>query len=211
MNQDEKMNPDTIREKFGDDYIADEQTFIMGIDQRFTSHFADRFKGRTVLETCTGAGFTTISLARSAKHVFTIEINTSHQEQAIRNVKKAGLSHHVSFIHGSVLDQRILEKLPSIDAAFIDPDWAVTGPDHIYRFINSNTQPPADKVLEKTLALTKNVALVLPPSIDTEELGSLPEHEREKLYLEDERHELFCLYFGALVENYGETEFHVPV
>ena len=210
MSQDEKMNFNTIREKFGDDYIADEQTFIMGIDQRFTSHFADRFKGRTVLETCTGAGFTTISLARSAKHVFTIEINTSHQEQAIRNVKKAGLLHHVSFIHGSVLDQRILEKLPSINAAFIDPDWAVTGHDHAYRFINSNTQPPADIVLKKISGITENIAIVLPPLIDTKEFDHLPEHEREKLYL-GEHLELFCLYFGALVENYGETEFHVPV
>ena len=204
------MNSNTIREKFGDDYIADEHTFIMGIDQRFTSHFADRFKGRTVLEACTGAGFTTISLARSAKHVFTIEIDTSHQEQAIRNVKKAGLLHHVSFIHGSVLDQRILEKLPSIDAAFIDPDWAVTGHDHAYRFINSNTQPPADIVLKKISGITENIAIVLPPLIDTKEFDHLPEHEREKLYL-GEHHELFCLYFGALVENYGETEFHVPV
>ena len=210
MSQDEKMNSNTIREKFGDDYIADEQTFIMGIDQRFTSHFADRFKGRTVLETCTGAGFTTISLARSAKHVFTIEINTSHQEQAIRNVKKAGLSHHVSFIHGSALDPRILEKLPSIDAAFIDPDWAVTDPDHTYRFINSNTQPPADIVLKKISGITENIAIVLPPLIDTKEFDHLPEHEREKLYL-GKRHELFCLYFGTLVKHYGETEFHVPV
>ena len=210
MNQVEHMNPDTIRKKFGDDYIADERTFTMGIDQRFTSHFADRFKGFNVLETCTGAGFTTIPLATKAKHVFTIEIDKSHQEQAVRNVKKAGLLHHVSFIHGSILDQHIVEGLPSIDAAFIDPDWAVTGPDHVYRFINSNTQPPADKVLKKIFALTKNVALILPPLIDIKELDNLPEHEREKLYL-DENHELFCLYFGALVENYGEAEFHVPL
>ena len=40
----------------------------MGIDQRFTNHFAERFVGLNVLETCTGAGFTTLSLARTAKH-----------------------------------------------------------------------------------------------------------------------------------------------
>jgi hypothetical protein len=54
------MNSKSIRKKFGDDYLANEHTFIMGIDLGFTSHFARRFEGHNVLETCTGAGFTTI-------------------------------------------------------------------------------------------------------------------------------------------------------
>lgn len=59
----------------------------MGIDHRFTAHFAERFKGLNVLETFKGAGFTTISLARTAKSVFTVEINKSIQEQTIENVE----------------------------------------------------------------------------------------------------------------------------
>jgi hypothetical protein len=203
------MNPIAIREKFGDDYTADERTFKMGIDQRFTAHFAERFRGRNVLETCTGAGFTTISLAKTAKHVYTVEINNSHQKQAIGNVKKAGLLSHVSFIHGSILDQGLLDNLPAVDSAFIDPDWADTGPDHVYRFIRSNTQPPADTLLNKIFEITGNVAIVLPPFLDVKDFSTLPEHEREKLYL-GESHELFCLYFGKLIQSIGETEFRVP-
>ncbi len=203
------MNPNAIREKFGDDYIADERTFMMGIDQRFTAHFAERFRDHYVLETCTGAGFTTISLAKTAKHVYTVEINKSHQEQAIRNVKKAGLLSHVSFIHGNILDQGLLNNLPPVDSAFIDPDWAVTGPDHVYRFIQSNTQPPADTLLNKIFEITENAAIVLPPFLNVKEFSSLPEHERERLYL-GENHELFCLYFGKLIKSIGETEFRVP-
>ena len=105
------MNPNAIREKFGDDYIADERTFTMGIDQRFSAHFAERFRNLRVLETCTGGGFSTIPLARTAKHVFTVEIEKSHQEQAIHNVGRAGLSNHVTFILGSILDQRLLNNL----------------------------------------------------------------------------------------------------
>jgi 16S rRNA G966 N2-methylase RsmD len=202
------MNQNAIREKFGDDYIANEQTFKMGIDQRFSVHFAERFKNLRVLETCTGAGFSTISLARTAKHVFTVEIKKSHQEQAIRNVGKAGLSDYVTFIHGSILDQGLLNNLPSVDAAFIDPDWAVTGPDHVYCFIRSNTHPPADALLYMIFQITENVALVLPPFLDVKEFDSLPEHEREKLYLGDS-HELLCLYFGELITSVGETEFRV--
>jgi SAM-dependent methyltransferase len=204
------MNPNAIREKFGDDYIADEHTFNMGIDQRFTTHFAERFTGFSVLEACTGAGFTTISLARTANHVFTVEIDKSIQKQAVANVEKAGLSNKVSFYHGSILDQGLLNNLPSVDTTFIDPEWASTGPNHVYRFIDSNTQPPADTVLSKLFKITENVAIVLPPFIEVQEFNNLQEHEREKLYL-GESHELVCLYFGKLIKVFGETEFSVPV
>ena len=203
------INPFSIREKFGDDYVADECTYIMGIDQRFTKHFAERFIGLNVLETCTGAGFTTISLARTARYVFTVEIDESNQEKAITNIEKAGLSPNVSFIYGSILDPNILKGLPAIDAVFIDPDWAVMGPNHKYRFQQSNTQPPADVVLKNMLELTDNVAIILPPMINVEEFESLRNHECEHLYL-GESHELFCLYFGDLKRCSGKSEFLVP-
>jgi len=202
------INPNAIREKFGDDYIADERTFIMGIDQRLTRHFAERFIGHNILETCTGAGFTTISLARTAKHVITVEIDESIQKKAISNIKKAGLSAKVSFLLGSILETEIIKRIPKVDAVFIDPDWAVTGPDHIYRFQQSNTQPPADLVLRNMLKLTDNVAIVLPPFIPVEEFEGLPKHELEKIYL-GESHELYCLYFGDLIRSSGKSEFRV--
>lgn len=205
-----EINPNVIREKFGDGYMADERTFIMGIDQRFTKHFAERFIDLNVLETCTGAGFTTISIARTAKHVFTVEIDEANQKKAISNIEKAGLTSKVTFIFGSILESETLKKLPTVDAVFIDPDWAVTGPDHEYRFQRSNTQPPADLVLRNMLKITDNVAIVLPPFIMVKEFEGLPKHEREKLYL-GESHELYCLYFGELKRFVGETEFHVEI
>jgi hypothetical protein len=71
------MDQESIRQKFGDDYFVDERTFIMGIDQRFTTHFAKRFVNLNVLETCTAVGFKTISLAKTAMHAFTVEIEQS--------------------------------------------------------------------------------------------------------------------------------------
>jgi len=203
-----EINPNAIREKFGDNFIADERTFIMGIDQRFTKHFAERFKGLNVLETCTGAGFTTISLARTAKHVFTVEIDDATQKIAMKNIEKAGLSSNVSFLRGNILEAETLKRIPEIDAAFIDPDWAVTGPDHKYRFQRSNTEPPADTVLREMLKITGNVAIILPPFVEKKEFDGLPKHEREKLYL-GESHELYCLYFGCLIRSLDETEFRV--
>lgn len=155
-----------------------------------------------------GGGFTTISLARTANHVITVEVDKSIQKKAMSNIKKAGLSAKVSFLLGSILEMETIKKIPQVDAVFIDPDWAVTGPDHLYRFQQSNTQPPADLVLRNMLNMTDNVAIVLPPFISVEEFEGLPEHEREKLYL-GESHELFCLYFGDLIKSLGETEFRV--
>lgn len=104
-----------------------------------------------------------------------------------------------------ILDERIWGGLPPVDAAFLDPDWAVTGPDHFHRFVRSSTRPPADALLDRTLRATRNVAIVLPPRLDLHELDALPAHERQKLYL-DESHELYCLYFGDLAVSLGETE-----
>ena len=92
-----KINLGVIREKFGDDYVADKRTFIMGIDQRFTKHFAERFIDLNVLETCTGAGFTTLSLARTAKHVYTVENDDENQKKPSTISKKQGL-HQMSLL-----------------------------------------------------------------------------------------------------------------
>jgi SAM-dependent methyltransferase len=197
-----------IRSKFGDDYIATEVTFRLGIDIRLARAMAERFAGRRVLETCTGAGFTTIALAETAAHVVTIEVNPVHQAQARANVQRAQLLHKVTFILGDAMSDQVPHLSASVDSAFLDPDWAVTGPDHVYRFRHSNMRPPVDALLEKVFRRTSDVALVLPPDIDVQEIECLLEHERQSLYLEG-HHALYCLYFGSLMRRAGKSEFHV--
>lgn len=199
------MERNAIRAKFGDDYNADDKTYLMGIDRRLTEHFAGRFRGRRVLETCTGAGFTVLALARTAERVVTVEIDPVHQAQARENVELAGVADRVKFVLGNALDDRTLCACLPFDSAFLDPDWAVTGQEHVYRFRNSNTRPPADELLQKVLGMTPDVAIVLPPFIDLSELNDLPSHERQRLYLDGEL-ALFCLYFGSLARADGETE-----
>ena len=101
------MGTEEIRNKFGGDFIADDKTFKMGIHRRFTSHIAGRFSGKTVLETCSGAGFSTISLAETAAKVISVDIKKDHLEQAKGNVEKADRSENVIFIHGDVLDEKL--------------------------------------------------------------------------------------------------------
>lgn len=202
------INPLDIRAKFGGDYWATERTYRLGIDLRITRCIAARFVGRVILETCTGGGFSTIALAQVAKHVVTIEIDSEHQAQARHNIAQAQLLDRVTLIAGDCLSEAVLSQVGHVDAAFLDPDWAVTGPEHVCRFRESNMRPPADVLLSRALALTREVAMILPPSIDLQELAALPAHELQSIYLEHE-HALYCLYFGALAAVVGATELHV--
>lgn len=197
-----------IREKFGTEYEADDNIYTMGIDRRFAGEIARRFRGRMVLETCTGGGFMTIALAREAGHVYTVEIDPRHQAMAKANVAIAGLDHRVSFILGDVLGEGTIDRSVRCDAAFLDPDWAVTGEDHVFRFRSSNTRPPADILLDAALELTPNLALVLPPAIALPELDGLPDHELQKLFIGDS-HELYCLWFGDLKGSGAVTELRI--
>ena len=202
------MNKEKIANKFGEYYIADDMTFLMGIDIRFADHLAFRMKDRIVLETCTGGGFTTIALANYANHVYTVEIDSLRIKDAERNAEIAGVENKITFINNDILSKEIDKAIPYIDAAFLDPDWAVSGPDHEYRFRNSNTRPPSDLLLNLIFLKTRNVTLIQPPFVDPEEFKHLPPHECEKLYLNGQ-HELFCLHFGDLANIIGDSEHRV--
>ena len=202
------MDRETIRAKFGGDYFAADATYRMGLDARFASHIADRFTGRVVLETCTGGGFTTIALARRAAHVFSVEIDPERQKEAMRNAAIAGVGDHVTFIRSDIFDVKIDSLAKRIDAALIDPDWSDTGSNHVYRFLDSNTQPPSDWILEYLGDYTENITLVQPPFVDKREFEQLLPHELESLYMSGKQ-ELFCLYFGELRRMTGNTEFRI--
>jgi len=195
------MNRKKVVKKFGDNYIVDGYSYVMGIDIRFADHLALRFKNKIVLETCSGAGFTTISLAKYAKHVYSIEIDRSRLEKAKQNSKIAGLDNKITFINGDITAKKTLNLIPKIDAAFIDPDWTVKGYCHTYKFINSNTNPQSDKLINLISEKTNNITLIQPPYIDKAEFKELPPHECEYLFLNN-HHELYALHFGELAKDY---------
>jgi RNA cap guanine-N2 methyltransferase len=200
------MDKERIIAKFGADYLANDRSYRMGIDVRLANHIAERFKGRVVLETGTGGGFTTIALARNAVHVFSVEIDAERQMEAKRNAAIAGVGKNVTFIRADIFDVEIEVLSKRIDAALIDPDWADTDGGQVYRFVDSTTQPPSDWILDYLADYTDNITLVQPPFIDEHEFEHLLPHELEKLYLSG-THELYCLHFGKLLRTIGKTEF----
>ena len=202
------MDKEKIIAKFGAHYFADDYSYIMGIDKRFTNHLSQRFYNKVVLESCSGAGFSTIVLAKYAKHVYSIEIDDARLAQAKKNAQIAGVESKITFIRGDVTSPKILDMIHGVDAAFIDPDWALRGNNHIFRFINSNTQPPSDILLDLIHKKTPNITLVQPPYIDKNEFYELASYECEYLYLNG-KHELYCLHFGDLAKRIGTSRFDV--
>ncbi len=202
------MDKKAVISKFGANYRANKLLYKMGIDYRFADHIAKRFIDRIVLETCTGGGFTTIALAKKAKHVFTIDIDAERLKDAQYNVSLAGLAGKVTFICNDIFKVDIKSLPQTIDSSFIDPDWADTDQKHVYRFAKSTTRPPSDSVLDFILRYTSNVTLVQPPFIKEEEFCNLEKHELEKLYLAG-NHELYCIHFGELAETVGNSQFMI--
>ncbi len=197
-----KIEKERILEKFGGEYQADNETFIMGIHYLLGDYIARRFKGyNTILDTCCGAGFMSIALAKYVNQVIAVEIEPKHLEQAKNNVKVGNVSPKVKFILGDILRKETLNKIPKINGAFLDPDWAIPGElktTHASKL--SNMQPPAEKLFTETNKLTRNIALRLPKEIDLSELKNLPPHELEKIYLNDE-FKFYCAYFGELTNK----------
>jgi len=205
------MDKDKIFQKFGNkEYQVNENTFIMGIHHLLGEHIAKRFEGyNTILDTCCGAGFMSIALARYVNQVIIVDINQNHLEQANNNVKLADVFNKVEFILGDILGKYVLNKISKIDGAFLDPDWAEVGNSkhtHISRL--SDMQPSANELFNAVSQMTENVILRLPREMDLSELKHLPPHKLEKVYLDND-FKFYCVYFGELRERVGDTELRV--
>jgi len=204
------MDKEKIIKKFGKDYLVDNETFIMGIHHLFGDHIAQRFKSyEIVLDSCCGAGFMSIALAKYVNQVIAVEINPKNLEQAKNNAKIVNVSNKIQFILGDILNKNTLNKIPKIDSAFLDPDWAIVGEiktTHTSKL--SNMRPSADKLFTEINKLTQNIALRLPREIDLSELKDLPSHELEKIYLDND-FKFYCAYFGELLQKAEDTEFKV--
>ncbi len=203
------MDRQKIKAKFGSPkYRVDPETFVMGIHHLLGSHMAEFFEGRNiVLDTCCGAGFMVIPLARVVQKVIAVDIDPKHLAQAKYNVAIAGLADKVDLIAGNILDPKVWAKIPKIDAAFLDPDWAKPNEDkHVHTPKLSLMQPDGRKLWECVARRTKNIAYRFPREIDRKELLNLPPHQFESLYLDDDW-KFCCAYFGKLKRSIGDSDF----
>lgn len=194
------MEESLIQEKFGGNFETNEQTFVMGIHKDFANKIAKRFSGcRKVLDSCAGAGFMSIVLAKYVQEVIAVDIDLSHLEMAKQNAKIAGVENKIKFIHGDILDKKVIDQIESIDGAFLDPDWSV-GPDkRIHVTTLKSMVPHGDVLLEAIFNKTKNIALRLPKEFNMSELVNLPKHEIEQEMIGNKL-KFYTVYFGDLIK-----------
>ncbi len=204
------MQKSDILKKFGAHYVVNNDTFVMGTHHVFANHIAIRFKGyNAVLDTCCGAGFMAIALAKVVNKVITFDINKDHLSQAQINAKIAGVFPKIEFIHANVSDIENMKKIIPIDGAFLDPDWAILGKEkseHTSRL--SEMQPPADSLIKLISAFTQNIALRLPKEIHNEELLPYSPYEAES-FIMDRKLKFFTVYFGELRRDAHGSTFEI--
>jgi SAM-dependent methyltransferase len=182
-------------DSLGPGYRAPGKSLLYAISPRLGRHLAERFRDNVVLECCTGAGFLTIELAKTARHVVTVETEDSYLRAAQYNMRLAGVK-NVTFIHGDVLDPQTLSKIPKLDAAILDPVWGDTP---------GEMCPPPDRLIPIVQAYTRNIALILPPTADKHAIDSFSPDETERFYLDDKL-ALVVLYTGKLARQ-AQSEF----
>ena len=82
----------------------------------------------------------------------------------------------ILFLKGDILSQTILDQIPVINGAILDPVW--NHPD-----LDLDHMSPPAHLLYETIKKIENIALILPPSTEQKSLVRFPEHEQEILYL----------------------------
>lgn len=202
------MEKGRVIEKFGAEYVANKDTYHMGIHRLLAEPIAKRFSEyRVCLDACLGAGFMTLALAKYVDKIIGVDTNPAHLRQAEENLKIAGISNQVKLIEGNVLEK--IKTLNEIDSAFLDPDWAKKGDDkekHVSEL--SDMIPPTDTLLEKVFEKTQNVCLRLPKEFDLAKLNPLPPHESDAVY-QGGKLKFYCIYFGDLIKKEGPTELRI--
>jgi 16S rRNA G966 N2-methylase RsmD len=190
-----------VIKKFGHAFDVDDETYVMGVNHLLSENIAKRFiHHKAVLDTCCGAGFMSVAIAKYAGKVIAVDIDHNHLSQARNNATLAS-AENIDFVLGDILKILTNGKLQKIDAAFLDPDWAKPNSKktaHVSML--SDMQPSAEILFNETSRMTKNICLRLPKEIDIAELKKLPPHELEPIHLDNEL-KFYCAYFGDLINK----------
>ena len=107
------------------DVSLDSVLIRMAIEPEFYEYLFQKFNtvipfDETILDCCAGSGLFSHVLARKYK-IISVEIDPIRLEiaQKIASLTKA----EINFLSGSIIDDLILNSIPKVSGAFLDPDW----------------------------------------------------------------------------------------
>jgi hypothetical protein len=95
-----------------------------------------------------------------------------------------------------------------IDGANLDMDWAVGEDKRVHVTKLSQMIPRADLLFSRCLRKTPNISIRLPKELDLNELKTMPPHELQRIFLNNE-FKFYMAYFGSLIEEEGFTTLDV--
>lgn len=203
------MDKGKIRQKFGNDFVVSEATYVMGIHHLIAEKIAERFKDhKRVLDACAGAGFMGIAFAKYVPEVVAVDINPEHLKMAKQNAKIAGVQQKIKFVLGDVSSDEVLDSIGEIDGVNLDMDWAIGKDKKVHVTRLSEMQPPADFLFGKISKKTPNISIRLPRELNLEELKKLPECELEEIYLDGD-FKFYMAYFGNLLKTKGRSRLEI--
>ena len=176
---------------------VDKKLCLNSADFRFSTpkivadYRAERLKCSTIADLGCGTGMQSFSFAKKCKKVYAVEIDERKLRYAKENAKLLGIK-NIEFIHGDVLDEKIIKKIKDADIFFSDPSRL---PSETERKLE--TILPDPRILLKKYP--KNIAIEFPPQIQEIDFDC----EREYLSVRGFLNRL-TLYFGTLKKaNYS--------
>ncbi len=149
---------------------------------------AERLKCKVIADLGCGIGFQAFAFAKVCKKVYAVELDIEKLKLAEKNALALGLN-NIEFIHGDVLDEKVIAKLKDSEIVFCDPERL---PEESKRSVGT-IRPSIPKLLKRYSAITKNIAIEFPPQI-TEVPFSC---EKEYLSVDGALNRL-TLYFNGL-------------
>jgi 16S rRNA G966 N2-methylase RsmD len=176
----------------------------MAIEPEFYEYIFQKFNNvipsnDTILDSCAGSGLFSHVLAIKYT-VISVEIDPMRLEIARKFVKFTNAK--INLLPGSIIDDLILNSIPKVSAAFLDPDWRKANKDGSF----DKMEPPLDVLLSKIKTKTNNIMIRLPRTTDLSQLARLVSEyfTVEEFYI-DEKMQFYVAYLGKFANpaKYG--------
>ncbi len=152
-----------MKNKFSRKIFADRDAYYMSVPEVAGRHIAKRLSGfSSAVDLCCAVGMLSIQLAKEIDKVYGVDIDEKRIESARKNAQSYGMD-NIEFIHGDVLDVKLLKKIKA-EVAIIDPDWSSAGDDKNQWVPSPDmTQPSWREMFNLTsLHITKNIVSRIP-------------------------------------------------
>jgi predicted O-methyltransferase YrrM len=175
-------------EKTSKDYFMLEEDLRFATNELVATHRAKRLACDTLIEIGCGIGIQTIAFAKTCKHVIAVDIDARKVEYAKANAAKRKVT-NITFIAEDGLET--LKKHKG-DIVFCDPGRPAS---EEVRDIFTSFSPHLPTLIERAEKITPNIAIELPPQIQTD----FPEWELEFTSV-DHRLNRLTAYKGTLAK-----------